>query len=90
MKSVVSSKGQITLPAELRERLGLATGTPIEFEVREGGAFLRKGSGGVHPVDRIFGRLRLPAPVDDLIDTMRGPRPQAEKASGRRPRKRAR
>ena len=89
MKSVVSSKGQITLPAELREQLGLAAGTPIEFEVREGGAFIRKGSGGVHPVDRVFGRLRLTAPVDDLIDAMRGPR-APEKIRGRRPRKRAR
>lgn len=75
MKSVVSSKGQITLPVEVREKLGLAAGTAVQFEIREGGVLVRKGTGGVHPVDRVFGSLKLSAPVDDLIDAMRGPRP---------------
>ncbi len=83
MKSTISSKGQITVPAEVRERLGLRAGTVVEFEVREGGAFLRKGHSGEHPVDRLYGRLKLEKPVDELIDETRGPRP---KRSGRRKR----
>jgi AbrB family looped-hinge helix DNA binding protein len=75
MKSVVSSKGQITLPAEIREKLGLGPGTPVRFEVREGGLFLRKGRPDAHPVDAAYGRLRLAKPVDELLDEMRGPRP---------------
>lgn len=30
---------------------------------------------GVHPVDRLFGRLKLQKSVDALVDEMRGPRP---------------
>jgi AbrB family looped-hinge helix DNA binding protein len=59
MKSTISSKGQITVPAEIREQLGLRPGTAVRFELREGGVFLSKGTPGEHPVDRIFGHLRL-------------------------------
>jgi AbrB family looped-hinge helix DNA binding protein len=83
MKSVVSSKGQVTLPAEVRSRLGLASGTPVQFEFTEGGVLLRKGSRGPHPVDEIFGVLRLSKPVDVLIDETRGPRPKSK--SGKKP-----
>lgn len=87
MKSTVSSKGQITLPVEVREKLGLVPGMRVEFDLREGGVLLRKGSSGAHPVDRVFGRLKLARPVDALLDEMRGPRPAASgKASGRRAR----
>ena len=80
MKSTISAKGQITVSAPVRDKLGLAPGTAVQFEFREGGVLLRKGRGGAHPVDQIFGRLRLRKPVDALLDEMRGPRP----APGRR------
>jgi len=75
MRSTVSSKGQITIPAELRAALGLRAGTPIVFEQRPEGALIRKGSRGVHPVDAAFGRIHLRADVDSLLDAMRGERP---------------
>ncbi len=75
MKSTISAKGQITVPAEARNRLGLVPGTPVELELREGELVLRKGVKGEHPVDRVFGILGLEHPVDDLLDEMRGPRP---------------
>ena len=75
MKSTISSKGQITVPAELRELLGLTPGTAVAFELREDGVLLRKSVRGEHPVDRLYGSLRLRRPVDELIDEMRGPRP---------------
>jgi AbrB family looped-hinge helix DNA binding protein len=74
MKSTISSKGQITVPAEIRERLGLTPGTPVVFEIQERGVLLTKGVAGEHPVDRVFGRIRLKATVDELLDEMRGPR----------------
>jgi AbrB family looped-hinge helix DNA binding protein len=79
MKSTISSKGQITVPVEIREQLGLSPGTVVSFEIREGGALLRKGGAGEHPVDRVFGRLHLDRPVDVLLDAMRGPRPGSPK-----------
>jgi len=82
MHSTVSSKGQITIPAELREEMGLRAGTPVVFERRPEGALLRRGTQGVHPVDRAFGRLRLGVGVDALMDDMRGPRPGPERRHG--------
>ena len=83
MRSTVSSKGQITIPAELREEMGLRAGTPVVFERRPEGALLRRGTQGVHPVDRVFGRLRLGVGVDARLDDMRGPRPEPRRTSGR-------
>jgi AbrB family looped-hinge helix DNA binding protein len=84
MKSTVSSKGQITLPGPVRAKLGLRAGTPVEFELRDGGVLVRKGVRGMHPVDAVFGTLKVDRPVDDLIDEMRGARPTARR---RRPRR---
>jgi AbrB family looped-hinge helix DNA binding protein len=75
MTSTISSKGQVTVPAKVREQLGLGPGTRVVFELREDGVFLRKGFEGVHPVDRVYGILRLEGSVDEAVDTMRGPRP---------------
>lgn len=76
MKSTISSKGQVTVPAEVRSRLGLRPGAVVVFEVREGGVLLRKGPPGAHPADRLYGTLRLRRSTDALLDAMRGPRPK--------------
>jgi AbrB family looped-hinge helix DNA binding protein len=75
MKSTISSKGQITVPVEVRVKLGLAPGTPVEFEMTKGAVLLRKGRKGRHPVDEAYGILKLGRSVDALLDEMRGPRP---------------
>jgi antitoxin PrlF len=36
MKSVVSEKGQVTIPKSCRERLGLHPGTVLDFEACDG------------------------------------------------------
>jgi len=77
MRSTLSSKGQVTIPAAVREQLGLLAGTPVEFEVVGDVAVLRKGHSGAHPIDRGWGLLRLGKPVDRLIDDLRGPRPRS-------------
>ena len=88
MRSRISSKGQITIPAEIRESLGLRAGTLVVFEPRPEGALLRKGTTGEHPVDKLYGLLKLPTSVDALLDAMRGPRPgMGQKRSRRPPRK---
>jgi AbrB family looped-hinge helix DNA binding protein len=60
VKSTISSKGQITVPVEVRRRLGLVAGTTVGFEMRPEGVLLRKGSGGPHPVDQVFGLIGPP------------------------------
>jgi len=85
MKSTISSKGQLTVPIELREKLGLSAGTVVQFELRDGAVLLRKGPPNDHPVDRLFGHLKLGKPVDEILDQMRGPRPvQRRKRAARR------
>lgn len=76
MKSAISSKGQITVPLAVRKKLGLLPGTVVSFELVEGGALVKKGTRGVHPVDAVYGIIRLRGSVDDAIDAMRGPRPK--------------
>lgn len=36
MTAIVSEKGQVTIPKELRDQLGLRTGSVLEFEARDG------------------------------------------------------
>ncbi len=84
MKSTISSKGQITVPVEVRAALGLRPGTRVLFELQPGGVLLRKGSGQSHPVDDVFGRVQLEAPVDRLLDEARGAAPARPRVARRR------
>ena len=74
MKSVISSKGQITVPVEIRSKLGLTPGTVVTFQITNKGALMRKGGTGKHPVDHVYGMLNSKQRTDDLLDKLRGPR----------------
>lgn len=78
MTSSISTKGQITVPKQLRDKLGLRPGTTVEFELAEGGVLMRKGHKGQRPVDRVRGVLERRRPTEALIDEMRGPRPNVK------------
>ncbi|HUG52927.1 MAG TPA: AbrB/MazE/SpoVT family DNA-binding domain-containing protein [Vicinamibacteria bacterium] len=82
MKSRISSKGQITVPVEVRRRLGLRAGTTVRFELRAGGVLLKKGDLADHPIDQVFGVIKPARPVDSLVllARMRGPRPGGRRA----------
>lgn len=53
--SVVSSKGQITIPQEIRERLGLRTGDRIEFVVEENRIVVRRAHAVENPFEKYVG-----------------------------------
>ena len=76
MKSTISSKGQITVPVEIRNKLGLKAGAVVTFEVTKNGALLRKGRAGTHPVDQVYGSLNLTRRTDELLNELRGPAPR--------------
>lgn len=38
----LTSKGQVTIPLEIREKLGLHPGTAVEFEIVDGAVRIRK------------------------------------------------
>ncbi len=84
MTSTISSKGQITVPAPIREKLGLVPGTEVEFILQRNGVLLCKGARDAHPVDRAFGLIKLAAPVDEILIEMRGAAPKRKSARGKR------
>ena len=73
MKTVVSEKGQITIPKPLRERLGLDAGTILDFG-EEAGALIGRKRADVDPIARWRGRGRLPGgvSVDAYLRKARG------------------
>jgi antitoxin PrlF len=76
MRHALSSKGQVTVPIAVREKLGLRPGSVVHFEVVAGGALMKKGQGGRGRLDGVFGALRSDRSVDEVVDQMRGPRPR--------------
>ena len=72
----VTSKGQVTLPKQIRDALGIQPGSEVEFELEDGRAILRKSIKG-EVLTRWEGYLRdqLPADsVDEMMESLRGER----------------
>lgn len=88
MKALVTSKGQVTIPKELREKFGIEPGAQVDFAAAEDGIRLRK------VVDRskrlgVLGCLKKELAgrsVAELLDELRGPMELPTRASrkGRR------
>ena len=71
MKAVVSENGQVTIPKQIRERLGIRPGVILDFEASEGRLVARKSVDRT-PVDELYGTLQMPESVDDYIERVRG------------------
>ncbi len=73
----VTTKGQVTIPQDLREEFGLLPNTDVEF-VRDGrgGVLLRKsakpGTRGSELVAALRGKWRSPLGTDDVLAMTRG------------------
>ena len=67
--SKVTSKGQVTIPKGIRDRLGLLPGTEVEFIERNGTAQVRKLPGGRHRGDEIVERLHRASGGDIAMST---------------------
>jgi len=66
MPTTVTSKGQVTIPKRVRERLGIVPGSAVEFEARPDGSIVlvRKGAGAArHRARSRFAALRGTATV---------------------------
>lgn len=72
MKSVVSERGQVTIPKALRDRLGIRAGAVLDFEEDHGRLVASKVAGG-DPVDAVYGVILLPHGTDAFVDDLRGP-----------------
>jgi antitoxin PrlF len=53
--STISSKGQITIPQEIRRRLGLEPGDRVEFVMEEGRTIVRPARSGANPYEKYIG-----------------------------------
>ena len=71
MKTIVSEKGQVTIPKRLRERLGIGPGTVLDF-TEERGRLVAVKEATSDPVDALYGVLRTGKTTDELIEELRG------------------
>lgn len=75
--ATVTQKGQVTVPKEIRDALGIGPGAEVDFELEEGRAVIRRRV-PIEALDRWRGKLRGrlgDESVDDLVDSLRGERP---------------
>ncbi|MGA2973859.1 MAG: AbrB/MazE/SpoVT family DNA-binding domain-containing protein [Spirochaetia bacterium] len=63
MKSIVSQKGQVTIPKGVRERLGIRPGTVLDFEA-VGGRLIGVKKSGEDAFSRWRGKGRIPGGGD--------------------------
>ena len=71
MRSVVSEKGQVTIPKPLRDRLGIRPGQELDF-VEEEGRLVATKTTAVDPVDTVYGILDLGRTTDEFLRELRG------------------
>jgi antitoxin PrlF len=70
-RSVVSEKGQVTIPKRLRDRLGIRPGQELEFS-EERGRLVAKKAQVEDPIADVYGLLELDRPTDAVVADLRG------------------
>ncbi len=75
----VTEKGQVTIPKELRDALGIGAGTEVEFERRRDAIVVRKSrmanKRGSHLTERLRGRGDVPMTTDEIMALTRAGQP---------------
>lgn len=75
MAGRVTTKGQITIPLEIRDRLGIHPGSVVEFEVRDDVILVRKrvdgGGRGARLVERMRGTAGPGLSTDEIMQLTR-------------------
>jgi antitoxin PrlF len=56
--STISSKGQVTVPQEIRNRIGLSAGDRVEFVVENGQTLIRPLRSETNPFEKYKGVLK--------------------------------
>jgi AbrB family looped-hinge helix DNA binding protein len=75
MKSTVTSKGQVTIPKELRDQFGIQSGMQVDFVAAPDGIRVRKvvDRGKRPPVLGCLKKELAGHTVRQLLDELRGP-----------------
>jgi AbrB family looped-hinge helix DNA binding protein len=71
MRTIVSEKGQVTIPKALRDRLGLGPGQVLDFRERNGRLVAEKPAAR-DAVSSVYGILQLGRRTDSLMREVRG------------------
>ncbi len=76
MSTTLTSKGQVTIPKQIRDALNLIAGTAVDFAVnRDGEVVLQKAAKSNEPSDRFEaarGKADVKWRTDDLMALLRG------------------
>ena len=67
----MTSKGQITIPAEVRRRLGLEVGDRVEFVEADGGFAIKPANDDVRALKGLLRKPARPVTIDDMNATIR-------------------
>lgn len=73
MKAIatVTSKGQITIPVEVRRQMGLIEGEQVEFQVEAGVTTMRRFMNDSNPFTKWAGRLGGLTSLHDAVEWQR-------------------
>ncbi|HXW53054.1 MAG TPA: AbrB/MazE/SpoVT family DNA-binding domain-containing protein [Myxococcota bacterium] len=72
----VTSKGQVTIPQEIREEAGLLPSTEVEFKITKAGILIKKVKGrtafGKRLTEHMRGRSDMRMTTDEIMALTRG------------------
>lgn len=68
----IGERGQVTIPKTIREKYGLLPQVEVEFYEGENGVLIRKKTGKMSPVDKVYGVLNKHESTDPYIEEIRG------------------
>ena len=69
--STVSTKGQIVIPAAVREELGLEAGSRVEFLKTPDGFLMKPATGSISDLKGILQKPRKPISVEMMREAVR-------------------
>ncbi|MCC6764665.1 MAG: AbrB/MazE/SpoVT family DNA-binding domain-containing protein [Deltaproteobacteria bacterium] len=69
--ATVSTKGQIVIPAPVREELGLGAGSRVEFVKTADGYLLKAATGSITALKGILGKPGKPVTVEMMTEAAR-------------------
>jgi len=68
--ATLTSKGQVTLPKSVRDRLGVETGDRLEFVESEQGFLVVAATRDIRSLKGIVGRPKKPVTIEDMNDAI--------------------
>lgn len=77
--STVTSKGQVTIPVEVREKLGIRPGSRLAFVATESGGYeIHTQAASVHDLEGIVAAPRTTVTLEDMDEAVAAGATEAE------------